>query len=738
VGQVTPAAHPRVERPRTPSRRNPPPKKPNPPKSDDGGALTLTFGGNVANDFGCLGIGLITEIGAGITVRGAAGKLGSNLCPILNHGTIHADTPNGGLTVHFADTGFASTGTLRVSAGTLTVDGNWAAGNTEVTGGTLNLKGDFSTSSLGTFSRGANGTAGTVNVLGTLRNGLTLNDTYGSWFLKGGTLLGGVLDVAPGSVAELISTDFGGTISGVVIQGGLDLETPFPFGTSVLFKNQTTLNQTLRMNASRLSVDGELNGSGTILFGDSASAVNCGFDFSMTLGPNITVRGKTGSVGGFNCSLVNQGTIHADTIGGRLNVDFANTTVPSLGTLRVSAGDMVITGNDWHSGLTEVLGGTLQLGTIPQPGTITQQSLSAVRRGGNGTAGRINLYATVTGGLMLDDNLGSIFLQYGRLVGGTLDVAPGSHAQLIATDSWGTLSGVNIRGGLNMEANYPGFGGTGVVLNNQSTLDQTLQLGSVNGEAASRIFIDGTLNGTGTIVFGNSTGNAVSCSQNLVMAIGPNITIRGSHGTVSYTGCNSDIQGTIQAESGGTIIVGSATNYANGVLTGGTWKALQGSTLRLDGAQITSIAAKVELDGLGSRIIRNIAADSALTNLATIAPGGAFALRHGVDHSTVGSFSNDGNLSVGPDSTLAVNGPLTLGAASTLSLEIGGHPSSGQFGRLVTSGNAALAGALNVRLADGYGPTSGLTYSSMTFGERTGDFAISNLLLGDVPMFTTA
>jgi hypothetical protein len=42
VGQVTPAAHPRVERPRTPSRRNPPPKKPNPPKSDDGGALTLT------------------------------------------------------------------------------------------------------------------------------------------------------------------------------------------------------------------------------------------------------------------------------------------------------------------------------------------------------------------------------------------------------------------------------------------------------------------------------------------------------------------------------------------------------------------------------------------------------------------------------------------------------------------------------------------------------------------------
>lgn len=698
------------------------------------GAGDLVFGGNVGNDFGCLGIGLITEISEQISVRGASGKLGSPFCPVLNHGTIHADTVGDGLTVHFADTGFASTGTLRVSAGTLTLDGNWAAGATQIDGGTLNLKGQFSTSSFGVYQRAANGTAGTVNILGTLLNGVTLSDTFGSWFLKGGTLSGGVLNVVQGSSAELISTDFGGTLSGVDIRGGLDLETPPTFGKSVLLNNQTILNQTLRLNAARMAVDGILNGSGSILFGGSASSLSCGSSLSMTLGPSITVHGQRGTVGAFNCNLVNQGTIHADSVDSGLTVDYSNTTTPSPGTMRVSAGLLTVNGNHWTSGLTEVLGGTLEL-----LGTINQQSVSSVRRGGHGTAGRINLRATLTGGLTLDDHLGSMYLVQGTLVGGELDVAPGSNARLIATDSTGTFSGVTIRAGLNMEVPFVGFGGTSVLLKDQSTLHQTLQLGGANGEGTSRLIVDGDLNGTGTIVFGNVAGSSVSCSGNLVMNIGPGITIRGSQGTVSSFGCNTTIQGTIQAEAGGSIRVESVGNYANGVLTGGTWRALDGSTLRIDGAQLTTLAADVTLDGLGSRIIRNASGDSALTSLSTIASGGKLALRHGVDLTLSSNLANSGTVAVGPESTLTINGSLSQAASSHLAIEIGGTPGSGKHGTIVTSGVATLTGStLDVRLVDGFGPTSGLTYTSMTFGGRNGDFATRNLLLGAVPMFSTS
>ena len=66
----------------------------------------------------------------------------------------------------------------------------------------------------------------------------------------------------------------------------------------------------------------------------------------------------------------------------------------------------------------------------------------------------------------------------------------------------------------------------------------------------------------------------------------------------------------------------------------------------------------------------------------------------GATFSTAGNFSNTGALTVGPASTLTVNGNFTQGAAGTLDIELGGTPASHQFGQLVVTGSAAPAGAL--------------------------------------------
>ena len=56
--------------------------------------------------------------------------------------------------------------------------------------------------------------------------------------------------------------------------------------------------------------------------------------------------------------------------------------------------------------------------------------------------------------------------------------------------------------------------------------------------------------------------------------------------------------------------------------TGGTWEAIGNSILRITGADITTNAATIVLDGAGARINRDGSGTSALANLATNAAAG--------------------------------------------------------------------------------------------------------------------
>ena len=94
-------------------------------------------------------------------------------------------------------------GTIQVS-GTLSLGGSWSnyaggapiiPGNIQVTGGTLNLGGQFHTADIGTITR----SRGTVAITGALDNTgatLALDNTTGSWDMADGSVTGGTLQTS--------------------------------------------------------------------------------------------------------------------------------------------------------------------------------------------------------------------------------------------------------------------------------------------------------------------------------------------------------------------------------------------------------------------------------------------------------------------------------------------------------------------------------------------------------------
>ena len=60
---------------------------------------------------------------------------------------------------------------------------------------------------------------------------------------------------------------------------------------------------------------------------------------------------------------------------------------------------------------------------------------------------------------------------------------------------------------------------------------------------------------------------------------------------------------------------------------------------------------------------------------------GSLSLTGGAGLTTTGDFSNSGNLTVGPGSTLKVGGSFTQTAAGSLAVQLGGTPTSGQYGQ---------------------------------------------------------
>ena len=303
-----------------------------------GGTGTVAFGTSGANGLFVYS-GALT-IGSGITVSGSSGFIGGDT--VVNQGTISANAQAGGtITVNpttftnqgtleaengealnvsgltgnlgkatlsgsgsslsLSGTSFVVNQGLSVGAGqTLTLGGTWSnavgstiaatgatlnlgnssnawsnAGTITATNSTVNLGGSFTVAGLGSFTR----SGGTVNLTGTLDNTgttLALTATTGSWDLLGGTITGGTVTEAGG--AELIFTNYGGTLDGVTFDNDLDLASVYGANATItdgltLHDATVDLGSTAGSNYGRLYFSGTqtLGGTGTVAFGTSGA-----------------------------------------------------------------------------------------------------------------------------------------------------------------------------------------------------------------------------------------------------------------------------------------------------------------------------------------------------------------------------------------------------------------------------------------------------------------------------------
>ncbi|MBX9624960.1 MAG: PKD domain-containing protein, partial [Gemmataceae bacterium] len=322
-------------------------------------------------------------VGPGVTVRAAGGTVGAGGA-FLNSGAV---TAAGGRVDLVLGPGGVNFGTIRVEAPAQArlIGGGWVnapGGRIEVAGGAVdtaagaadrwtnlgtiaatdlvlgpfqnyapvvNLAGTFAQRDLGSFTRTPRTT---VNLVGTLVGGLTLDDTLGSWNIAGGTLRGGRFAVAPGSGARLTATAVNNYLTqGVTLDAPIDLTGGGSPGLVVT--GGLTLNATLAVGGAAGSGGGSVqftggtqelrtDGGGRVVFGASGgNSLTVTRGGTLTIGPGVVVEGEAGYVGlaapGAADTIVNRGTIRA-TVPGPRAVTINPGVFQNLGTVRATNG----------------------------------------------------------------------------------------------------------------------------------------------------------------------------------------------------------------------------------------------------------------------------------------------------------------------------------------------------------------------------------------------------------------
>ena len=213
----------------------------------------------------------------------------------------------------------------------------------------------------------------------------------------------------------------------------------------------------------------------------------------------------------------------------------------------------------------------------------------------------------------------------------------------------------------------------------------------------------GSWTGSGAIVFGAGASTLRIASG--IFTVGDAST---NQNTISSLARHLEVLSgaTLQKSSGGT------TNFITGVSSftnAGTVKVLEG-TLSFGSNVFNQTAGLTELNG------------GNLTATGTLSLNGGTLRGNGTVTTT--TLSNNGG-TVGPGfspGTLTITGAYTQGAGGTLNIEIGGTTTA-DYDRLLISGATTLNGALIGTVINGFTPAFNDTFTFMTFGSRSGDFA---------------
>jgi hypothetical protein len=192
--------------------------------------------------------------------------------------------------------------------------------------------------------------------------------------------------------------------------------------------------------------------------------------------------------------------------------------------------------------------------------------------------------------------------------------------------------------------------------------------------------------------------------------------VESSAGSTSFAaGVTFYNPGVVQLNAG-TLSLGTGTST-------GTVTAALGAVLRL--ASYT-LAAGSLVNGQGSVVF----AGGASTLGGTVSASGGVRIESGAAVRAAGatvnaSLTNAGAPSVGLGAAgaLTVNGDYSQTSTGSLNVVIGGLTAKSQYSQLQVSGQATLAGTVNVTFVNGFTPAPGNAFALLTCGSRSGTFA---------------
>jgi hypothetical protein len=97
---------------------------------------------------------------------------------------------------------------------------------------------------------------------------------------------------------------------------------------------------------------------------------------------------------------------------------------------------------------------------------------------------------------------------------------------------------------------------------------------------------------------------------------------------------------------------------------------------------------------------------------------------------TAAAISNSGSFSIGDAAVVTATGSFTQTSTGAVNFLLAGPPAGNSTGTLAVGGNAALGGALQATLSNGYTPALSDAFTLMTYASETGSFASYSLPTG--------
>ena len=571
--------------------------------------------------------------------------------------------------------------------GKLTLNGGWDMVGQVTIEGELSIGGDYTLSQLKNANWSNSGGTLTVSGILDLQGGtLSVDDNFGQLTIDIGTIKNGTVAIS-GSGGLNASSNVGNLLENVTLDGDFDMG----FGR-LSVSGGLGINGTVTMAAILVFIDDStISGTGTMTFHPPLNARNPStMEMSrggiLTIGSGIIIEGE-GIFRGYSYSvmtLVNQGTIRASvpgkrlTIGAKSSQSAAYVSLDNQGTMEAANGG-VLEVQDLAGGLGTasiqgashlILDGTAYVIdaalTVPDSGMLTLNggwdiqvlinNAGVLNTGGeftlpqflkslNGTGtvvvtGILDLEA---GSLNLNDDIGELVLDDGTIRNGTIAIS--GSGTLSPTGSMNILEDIALDGSLTVS-------GVNLTLSGGLTLNGTLTL-----ENNARLFLltDVPIDGTGSLLFTNTSISGSSGNQALQFTIGSGIALDGSSLTFGQFVSLVNL-GTIRSTVSGESIIFRG-DY------GGVFEN-QGSVQVLDGAIL-------EIQKL---------ADSGVGN-TTLGAGSQLILGGDLKQSMLGNVTNNGG-------NMKLQGVLDL-ESGTLNL-------NDAFGELLLKGGTIRNGTIAI------------------------------------------